>query len=130
MRDSQDDEFIDSRDDIPLKESLNDDNLDEESQEYPSTLQLIPILVGLVLQSICIALVRGSVFQPNTIPMLTTADDCRTIQSYQPQFRKSQSSSTPWKIFPGMQAHIFSQHAQSLCHSAEYIPSIPRNGHT
>ncbi|OOQ89724.1 putative efflux pump antibiotic resistance protein [Penicillium brasilianum] len=56
MRASQDDEFIDSRDDIPLKKSPNDGDFGEESQEYPSTLQLIPILVGLCLQSICIAL--------------------------------------------------------------------------
>ena len=129
MRDSQDNAFIDCRDDIPLKESPNDDSLDEESREYPSTLQLVPILVGICLQSICIALVRGSTFQPYTIPMLTNVDDCRTTRSYQLQFRKSQSSSTPWKTFPGMPAHIFSQHAQLPSHSAEYIPFIPQNGH-
>jgi hypothetical protein len=73
MRASQDDEFIDCRDDIPLKERPNDGDFGEDSQEYPSTLQLIPILIGLCLQSICIALVRGPIFQYYTIPMLTTA---------------------------------------------------------
>lgn len=75
MRASQDDEFIDSRDDIPLKKSPNDGDFGEASQEYPSTLQLIPILVGLCLQSICIALVRYPIFQSYNIPMLTTAAD-------------------------------------------------------
>jgi hypothetical protein len=56
IRDSQDDGSFESRDDIPLKESIDDEEL-HERQDYPSTLQLIPILVGLCLQSICIALV-------------------------------------------------------------------------
>lgn len=60
-RDSHDDGFVESRDDIPLKESASDSSLDDEGQDYPSILQLIPILIGLCLQSVCIALV-GSCF--------------------------------------------------------------------
>lgn len=60
-RDSHHDGFVESRDDIPLKESASDASLDDEGQDYPSTLQLIPILIGLCLQSVCIALV-GSCF--------------------------------------------------------------------
>ena len=55
--DSHDEGFVESRDDIPLKESAGDAGLDDEVQDCPSTLQLIPILIGLCLQSICIALV-------------------------------------------------------------------------
>lgn len=65
-RDSQDDGFVESRDDIPLKESTNDEKL-HERQDYPSTLQLIPILVGLCLQSICIALVGIAHFHGSKI---------------------------------------------------------------
>jgi hypothetical protein len=66
IRDSQDDGFVESRDDIPLKESTDDEKL-HERQDYPSTLQLIPILVGLCLQSICIALVGSSHFRESEI---------------------------------------------------------------
>lgn len=66
IRDSQDDGFVESRDDIPLKESTDEEKL-HERQDYPSTLQLIPILVGLCLQSICIALVGISHFHQSEI---------------------------------------------------------------
>ncbi|KAJ5693459.1 hypothetical protein N7462_002882, partial [Penicillium macrosclerotiorum] len=51
-------DYIEARDDIPLKEtgSQHDQILDDEKKEYPSTISLIPIIVGLCFQSFCIAL--------------------------------------------------------------------------
>lgn len=49
------------RDDIPLKESGCSDISDDESTEYPSTIQFMPILIGLCFQSFCIALVSSKV---------------------------------------------------------------------
>lgn len=80
-RDSQDDGSVESRDDIPLKKATDDDNLDDETQSYPSTLQLIPILVGLCLQSICIALVGVSLSIHTHKANLTFTVYCRTTQS-------------------------------------------------
>lgn len=51
------DDFVDSRDDIPLKESGSDDVLDDQKTEYPSPAKLAPIILGLCFQSFCIALV-------------------------------------------------------------------------
>lgn len=44
-------------DDIYLKESGNEEIVDEETPEYPPTVTLVPILIGLCFQSFCIALV-------------------------------------------------------------------------
>ncbi|KAJ5927883.1 hypothetical protein N7466_006839 [Penicillium verhagenii] len=45
------------RDDIPLKESgCSVMSEDDEATEYPSTIQFIPLLIGLCLQSFCTAL--------------------------------------------------------------------------
>jgi hypothetical protein len=57
LRDCRD-EVCSNRDDIPLKESGSDHSIDDEKQEYPPTLKLAPILIGLCFQSFCIALVR------------------------------------------------------------------------
>lgn len=65
--DSHDEGFVESRDDVPLKESAGDAGLVHEGQDYPSTLQLIPILIGLCLQSICIALVGGLLLDSPTL---------------------------------------------------------------
>ncbi|KAJ5609975.1 hypothetical protein N7510_006694 [Penicillium lagena] len=50
------DEGLESRDDIPLKESGSDQSTEEANDDYPSILKLVPILIGLCFQSICIAL--------------------------------------------------------------------------
>ncbi|KAJ5169234.1 uncharacterized protein N7482_004828 [Penicillium canariense] len=68
IRDSHDG-FVENRDDIPLKESGSDDDSDDEKQDYPSTLQLIPIMVGLCFQSICIAL--DNTILATAIPKIT-----------------------------------------------------------
>ncbi|OQD78890.1 hypothetical protein PENANT_c073G06708 [Penicillium antarcticum] len=55
LRDCRD-EVCSNRDDIPLKETGSDHSIDDEKQEYPPTLKLAPILIGLCFQSFCIAL--------------------------------------------------------------------------
>ena len=52
--------FEETRDDIPLKEAKSDESFDGDEPLYPSLIKLLPILIGLGLQSFCIALVRQS----------------------------------------------------------------------
>lgn len=103
MRDCHDG-FLDNGDDISLKESGNDEISDEETPEYPPTVKLVPILIGLCFQSFCIALVSWRMGQ-NTISSKLTVH-VRITPSSRPQFPKSQSSSTPWKTYPGTRARI------------------------
>lgn len=56
MRDGHNGLFTNG-DDISLKESGNEEIVDEETPEYPPTVKLVPILIGLCFQSFCIALV-------------------------------------------------------------------------
>jgi hypothetical protein len=53
------DGYIENRDDIPLKEA-GIDGLADDEKEYLSTGKLVPVLVGLCFQSICIALVNSN----------------------------------------------------------------------
>ncbi|KAJ5280674.1 hypothetical protein N7478_006046 [Penicillium angulare] len=50
------DGFVESRDDIPLKESDGSVISDDENTEYPPLVKFIPILIGLCLQAFCTAL--------------------------------------------------------------------------
>ncbi|KAJ5108193.1 hypothetical protein N7456_004868 [Penicillium angulare] len=50
------DGFVESRDDIPLKESDGSVISDDENTEYPPLAKFIPILIGLCLQAFCTAL--------------------------------------------------------------------------
>jgi hypothetical protein len=63
LRDCRD-EVCSNRDDIPLKESGSDHSIDNEKTEYPPSLKLAPILIGLCFQSFCIALVSLSSMFP------------------------------------------------------------------
>jgi hypothetical protein len=60
IRDCRDDVFAD-RDDIPLKESGEEDSDEDEKQNYPPSSKLAPILIGLCFQSFCIALVSQKI---------------------------------------------------------------------
>ncbi|CAI7676402.1 unnamed protein product [Penicillium pancosmium] len=68
MKGCQDD-FMESRDDIPLKESGSDDVLDDQKGEYPSPAKLAPIILGLCFQSFCIAL--DNTILSTAIPKIT-----------------------------------------------------------
>ncbi|KAJ5761335.1 Major facilitator superfamily domain general substrate transporter [Penicillium manginii] len=63
------DGFMESRDDIPLKESGSDGVLDEQKVEYPSPTKLAPIILGLCFQSFCIAL--DNTILSTAIPKIT-----------------------------------------------------------
>ena len=49
--------FVETGDDIYLKESGSDD-FGDQKVEYPSAIKLFPIIIGLCFQSFCVALVR------------------------------------------------------------------------
>lgn len=59
MQDSHD-QYTETSDDIPLKESGDGKTLEGHEHEYPPTARLMPILIGLCFQSFCIALVSIS----------------------------------------------------------------------
>lgn len=56
MRDSHD-AYTEASDDIPLKETGDGEVFENQEHDYLPTARLIPILIGLCLQSFCIALV-------------------------------------------------------------------------
>lgn len=78
-------------------------NRSDAEPTYPSTAKVIPIVLALYMSMFLVALVS-----PPTLPLYhdprLTFD--RTVQSLQPLFLKSQTTSTPLAMSDGMPAPI------------------------